>query len=419
MDKLWFLLLVLTLTTTNVSSHSVFGTIQENITWFHTNLSVVPAMTATLEYHIQYPDVPDRARPIITFYYNGQDSPNLSSHCETDLFGQLRNEDLAVPLSKVYRTKFICYKGNQTWYCYGKTTIQDFEPKTYSFSFCNECGSTTGNLSGLIYNVSIYDESNKTSCVDLSLKAGHVIDRCERYYKYGAIPNQIGDTKLETAMFKLTKALTILDRLIDLLTHKKCLQEMYQVLCLAFIPECLPDQNQVIVPCMEYCNGFLNDCLKHEIFTILVDEFELNCDYLPSKNSSTTCYSKDDLCGPPPEVTHGYVLEGSVPLAKAGEAVHYGCNDSMSQEGSPNSTCLATGQWSTPPECASNHRSLIMIICIAAGGFILLVLITIVIGIVVKKRRNQTQGPLESENFGSDSIMNRNTEPLVNEIEYE
>ena len=126
---------------TKVASKSVIGTIRENTTWFLSNLSVRPAMTASLEYHVQYPYVEGRSRPIITFYYNGQKSPNLISHCETDMYGQLRSEDLAVPLNEPYRGKFFCYENetNKIYHCRGITKIQDFEPKSYSFSFCNEC----------------------------------------------------------------------------------------------------------------------------------------------------------------------------------------------------------------------------------------------------------------------------------------
>ena len=288
----YFVLLLATVTVTIVAGrNSVFGTIQNDTTWFLSKMSVRPAMTASLEYHVQYPYVEGRARPIITFYYNGQNSPNLKTLCETDLYGQLRNEDLAVPLNEVYRQKFICYHDSETWYCSGKTRIQDFEPKSYSFSFCNECGKkSTGNLNGLWYNVTIYDESNRTSCVDLKMAQGQRIYRCERSYHYAAIPNQIGGTDLVTMMWQLEQVQGILDRIIDLVTHKSCLQELYQVLCLVALPECLPEENKIILPCREYCESMLDKCLKMEPLVILVEEFTLNCKYLPSQASYAQCF---------------------------------------------------------------------------------------------------------------------------------
>ena len=174
---------VATITTVTIvtATNSVVGTIKDNTTWFLSNLSRVPAKTASLEYHVQYPYEPSKPTPSIIFYYNGQDSPNFETHCTTDFFGQLRNEDLAVPLHEPYRGKFFYYHDNKNWHCSGKTTIQDFEPKSYSFSFCFGCDKKySGNLNGLWYNVTIYDESNKTSCVDLKMKQGQRIDRCEK-----------------------------------------------------------------------------------------------------------------------------------------------------------------------------------------------------------------------------------------------
>ena len=291
MRTLYFLLLLATGTVEIVAGkNSVFGTIKNNTTWFLSNLSVRPAMRASLEYHVQYPDVEGRARPVITFYYNGQDSPNLETLCETDLYGQLRNEDLAVPLNEVYRQKFICYHDSEYWYCKGKTKIQDFEPKSYSFSFCNECDKIHGNLNGLYYNVTIYDESNKTSCVDLNLAPGKRIGRCKRSYQYAAIPNQIGYTDLDTLMWQLGQVQGILDQIIDLVSHKSCLLELYQMLCLVALPECLPEQNEIVLPCREYCESLLDNCLKMEPIVVLVEEFALNCKYLPSQKGNAQCF---------------------------------------------------------------------------------------------------------------------------------
>ena len=77
--KGFYILLLLTLLAVTLVSgtNSVIGTITDNTTWFLSNLSVRPAKTASLEYHVQYPYVPNKPTPSITLYYNGQDSPNL------------------------------------------------------------------------------------------------------------------------------------------------------------------------------------------------------------------------------------------------------------------------------------------------------------------------------------------------------
>ena len=407
MLKLYFLLL-LTTTTIVAGKNSVVGTIQNDTTWFLSNLSVRPAITASLEYQVRYPYNESRDRPIITFYYNGQDSPNFRAKCEKDLYGQLRNEDLAVPLNEVYRQKFICYHNNETWHCSGKTKIQDFEPKSYSFSFCNSCGAAHGNLSGLYYNVTIYDESNKTSCADLNMKQGQRIDRCERSYQYAAIPNQAGGTNLDRIMWELGQAQEILDRIIDLVSHKSCLSELYQVLCVAALPECLPEQNEIVLPCREYCESLLDNCLEILPIVILVEEFALNCKYLPSQNSSTHCFMQLDVCGPPLEINRGFILEGSIPFAQEGQVVHYACNESYSLSGPSNSTCQKSGDWTTVPDCVK-PISTILIICLSIGGFVLLVLIvTIVTACCVKKARRHKHEKLLIQQQDDDDETNSN-----------
>ena len=420
MEKSLAVSLIIAFCSTSVASRSVIGTIQENTTWFLSNLSVRPAMTASLEYHVQYPVVEGRSRPIITFYYNGQNSPNLLTHCETDMYGQLRNEDLAVPLNEDYRHKFNCKQDkNKTYYhCWGKTEIQDFEPKSYSFSFCNECGGVgSGNLNGLWYNVTIYDERNVTSCVDLNMTPGQRIDRCERSYQFAAIPNQIGDTDLETAVWELEKALGIMDQVIDLISHKGCLQQLYQMVCLVFLPECLPEQNKLVLPCREDCTALLDNCLEKKIIGYLFDEYVLNCDYLPSVKGNISCYTSGDVCGPPPEINHGFILGKQIPFAKQGHVVHYACNDSWNLTGSPKSTCQKSGEWTTPPQCVKHLVNLVMIICLGVGGFIVLILIVSSVVYCCMRCRNKRN---DLEPSGISSETNRSSDPLVyNETLYE
>ena len=74
---------------------TVTGGIEEDTTWFISNLSVRSAMSASIEYNIQYLDVPDHQRPIITFYYKGQNSPNLHDKCNSEMHGQLFNKGIS------------------------------------------------------------------------------------------------------------------------------------------------------------------------------------------------------------------------------------------------------------------------------------------------------------------------------------
>ena len=257
-----------------------------------------------------------------------------------------------------------------------------------------------GNLNGLIYNVSIYDESNKTSCVDLDLKNRKRIYHCERFYQYAAIPNQIGNTELETAMFYITHALSLMDKFMDMLVHDRCIKWLYQLTCLVVLPECLPEENKVVLPCQENCNDFLKGCVYILFMRQLNEKYMLNCDYLPSNQSNITCYGSDDICGPLPEINHGFIVEGNVPYAQVGDIIHHGCSDYTSLIGVPSSTCLPSGEWSKPPECTKGLHVVAKIVLIAVAVIFTALWISVIIYMCdCFQRRNK---------------MCRNAVPLVN-----
>ena len=124
-------------------AYMVFGTIQGNTSWFFSDLSQVPAMRASIWYRVQYPIVEGAPTPVITFYFNGQNSTNLRERCNTDMHGQLHNKDLAIPLIEKYREDFWCWSvKKKTWNCHGNIQIQEFKPMSYLFSIGYKCGDT-------------------------------------------------------------------------------------------------------------------------------------------------------------------------------------------------------------------------------------------------------------------------------------
>ena len=262
--------------------NSVIGSIKDNTTWFLSNLSVRPTMTASIKYNIQYPNVPGHHRPIITFYYNGQNSPNLRDKCNSEMHGQLSNKDLAVPLNGKHREKFWCNRKGGMKVCHGRTKIQDFEPKSYFFSLGFECSETSGNLNGLQYEVTIYDESNKASCMNLNLTQGQRTDLCELGYQYVAFPNQVGHTDLDEAISyvesfqrEFLEGKTIASRYVQRL-NKGCLKKLKQFLCQIFLPKCLPKENEILLPCRDTCKSLMENCSLSTIHGM-----EFNCRYLP------------------------------------------------------------------------------------------------------------------------------------------
>ena len=253
--------------------NSVKGTIEEDTTWFLSDLSVRPAMRASIEYNIRYPK--GGPPPVLTFYYMGQDSPNLQQRCNAKMHGQLFNQKLAIPLEDNF------WSNN-----YGIIEIQDFEPKSYFFSLGFECGERKGNLKGLKYEVTIYDESNQISCNDLSKVDAERIDRCDRSYQYAAIPNQVGDTDVDDAVSDMNGFLDNLDdagraqfvpKILNTV-YKDCLKRLKPFLRQIFLPKCLPKENKILLPCRDTCKSLLEDCILSDDFRFYADA---NCDYLP------------------------------------------------------------------------------------------------------------------------------------------
>ena len=283
--------------------NSVSGTIDEDTSWFLSNLSVRPTMMASIEYHIQYQyqyyqyhryyegryEIFENP-PILTFYYKGQDSPNLGRKCYSQMHGQLFNQDLAIPLYVRYTEKFWCNDKlyGKIWDCYGRIEIQDFEPKSYFFSLGFKCNETGGNLKGLKYDVRIYDESNETSCLAVNMTELQQIDFCEQNYQDVAFPNPLGHTDSATAISALESFLNDLNNQVRSLikyeaNHKswnKCLKKLKPFLCDIYLPQCLSEKNKILLPCRDTCKFIAQDC---SLFTIPLDNFgmDVNCDYLP------------------------------------------------------------------------------------------------------------------------------------------
>ena len=166
--------------------------------------------------------------------------------------------------------------------CHGRIKIQDFEPKSYFFSLGFKCNKTEGNLKGLKYDVTIYDESNKTSCMNLNLTQGKRTDLCELGYHYVAFPNPVGHTDLDEAIsyvesfqMEFLEGKTIASRYVQHL-NKECLKKLKSFLCEIFLPKCLPKENKILLPCSDICKSLMQNCSLSTIHGM-----EFNCDYLP------------------------------------------------------------------------------------------------------------------------------------------
>ena len=165
----------------------------------------------------------------------------------------------------------------------GSIKIQDFEPKSYFFSLGTECDTTGKNLKGLKYDVTIYDESNQIRCIEMNKVDAERIDRCDRSYRYAAIPNQVGDTDPDDAVSKMNGFLDDAGRAqfvpkILNTVYKDCLKRLKPFLRQIILPQCLPQENKILLPCRDTCKYLLDNCILSDDFEFYADA---NCDYLP------------------------------------------------------------------------------------------------------------------------------------------
>ena len=79
--------------------------------------------------------------------------------------------------------------------------------------------------------------------------------------------------------------------------EKECLNNLKSFLCEIIIPKCLPEENEILLPCRDTCKSLLNDCAP---------DSEFNCDYLP------LCQGRNRVTGSIEEHTTSFLSNLSV-----------------------------------------------------------------------------------------------------------
>ena len=291
-------------------SVSVSGEISKDVAFFHELFPVQPSMRAIIGIYVSYPESSVRKHghnPRIGIYTT-QDHINIFKKCTYARNGQLANANLYPPIrldeSDLYSPK--CLKeGLDNIHCKGNISIKDFQPRNFAFSFGFYCDQITANssLKGLVYNISIYEQTNVTSCIYLPRKVRHL---CSRYFVHGLIPYLIG-----------------LEDMVDVLSHwgmitsyatifmELCYQHLQELMCHIVVPKCDPVSGQVIHPCREMCYDFKNACSKITLsMSIYLSEkmphiktnnnkmvlditaIGADCEYLPSSRDNISCLYK-------------------------------------------------------------------------------------------------------------------------------
>ena len=155
---------------------SVAGTVQEDTTFYYRELSTEPSVLATIEYSIIYKSSVVSTSSTIMIY-TIENHMNTRTKCVSDLYGQLRNENLYGILRPGTFRETTCVRRRshpEVVECHAQFPVKDFIPRNFAFSFGFTCvkPGTVSSLKGLQYNVSIYDQANKTECRLLPPEAG-------------------------------------------------------------------------------------------------------------------------------------------------------------------------------------------------------------------------------------------------------
>ena len=306
--------------------------------------------------------------------YTTTDHINIKRQCTHVPYVQLANGNLHRPIrldeSDIRPPK--CLKeALDTIHCTGNITVQDFKPRKFSFTFEFYCDRITSksSLKGLVYNISIHEETNETSCIFLPPK---VRGTCSQFYLHSLLPNLIGAEDVLTVLrhWKMFKALVAIFEGI-------CYQHFLEVGCYIVVPKCDPVSRQVIHPCKEMCYDLRKACSKitlnrsivsrkmphvmSEENTLILDltSVFINCDYLPSLGGDIPCFYKPVTCASPPSFKNTAVLNISNKnnIYSALHTVDYSCNEGFIIEGNKTITCMYSGEWSTPPKCSLLSKS--------------------------------------------------------------
>ena len=118
-------------------------------------------------------------------FYTTKDDINLRTNCSNNNYGQLGNQDLHSPLREGDKGHSTCKLDDvdpDMLFCDGRFTMQDYKPRHYGFSLGYDCTFLDrSSLRGLSFNVTISDQTNKTTCSKIPASYGGFLN-CERLY---------------------------------------------------------------------------------------------------------------------------------------------------------------------------------------------------------------------------------------------
>ena len=411
---------------------TVLGTIKQDTSFYYRKLSTYPSRLATVEYSIFYQETFTPNFDI----YTTENHKNIEKKCSSVNYGQVANEDLH------WRMRLGTYRfshcenfknDSKLRKCRGSASIQDFIPRNFGFSFGFYCGHAKSSLKGLKFNISIYDQTNKTKCYPIP-KNDFI--QCGNYYSHMSLPNLFGAPDWEFLSSRLKVIGTVAT--MSFLLTEPCYKHLQEVLCYAVLPKCNSSEPQIILPCKEMCHDLWQAC-EENIMSLLkkaatiqnsvlydisqslqkmsagamVQCKPLDCDYLPSRHGSTPCFYKNVTCNAP-QNSNNAIMEGKTKDSSSDNnstypllsQVEYTCaSETLVIDGKSTRSCLYSGQWSEQPKCVPKSQNEVSILVIAI--LIVVVVPTAVLTLIVLwfKLRKTKNLPLYTRNREYDAFI--------------
>ena len=333
-NMILIIVLCLTMIKNVESEGTVFGQIKTDTGFYYRKLSEFPSKLAKIQYditlnktNIELHCANDEICLVRLDIYTTEDDQNLRTKCSNNVYGQLRNENLYTPLRHgTYRftTCKLDDVDSDLLHCKGRITIQDYKPRQYGFSFGYPCHELVRpSLVELSFNFTILAQSNRITCIKTPKNSNRFF-KCHEFYDHTSLPNFIGDLDQHDVQnwMASNEAFTIFE-LFSSSEGLFCYKYFRELMCRVSYPECNPSEKLVIHICRATCYEFVEACLKNVISTMETRVYkstrtsfirrgrepiylgdEVDCDYLPFINNSTTCFYKPVTCDPPPNVTN-------------------------------------------------------------------------------------------------------------------
>ena len=258
LENKWKCFSLITGTFLLVRLHVACDIIKDNRIIHHGYLSTYPSKYATVEYAVRYKsDLAQNRTLVLDIHTDDNWSPE--DECSNQTYGQLRNRNLHFPLSLTFSGCVKSGGNSEMTFCAGKTAIQDYIPRQYSFSIGYDCQKQEkAPLNGVYFNVSISDQTNYTECSQITYVQSKAMSiNCSKFYTTTSFPNLIGSQTIAEGITSLNQFYVRYLEALTLNRTSSCYKRFFELVCYTFIPKCKETNFLTIPPCREMCEDFL------------------------------------------------------------------------------------------------------------------------------------------------------------------